>query len=199
MDWGTCLIQLTDRHAWFDGLTDMPNLMDLQTWLNWWTDRHANFMDWHTCLIWWTDRHAWFDGLTDMPDLMDRQADRHAWFDGHAWFDELTDMPDLIPNIHQSGTSMCLFPLVWWTDGLPKFNGLTDITDLMDWQTWLIWWTDRHAWFDGLRDMPDLMDRWTCLIWWTYSAWFDTDLVISLKHSPKWYINASFLYVYIHS
>ena len=66
------------------------------------------------------------------------------------------------------------------------------MTDLMDWQTCLIWWTKRHAWFDGQTDIPDLMDRWTCLIWWTYSAWFDTDLVISLKHSPERYIDASF-------
>ena len=31
------------------------------------------------------------------------------------------------------------------------------------------------------------------LIWWTDGhAWFDTDLVISLKHSPERYIDASF-------
>ena len=68
------------------------------------------------------------------------------------------------------------------------------MTDLMDWQTCLIWWTKRHAWFDGQTD------RQTCLIWWTdghawfdeLSAWFDTDLVISLKHSPERYIDASF-------
>ena len=49
----------------------MPNLMDLQTWLNWWTDGHADFMDWHACLICWTDGFAWFNGLMDMPDLID--------------------------------------------------------------------------------------------------------------------------------
>ena len=27
MDWWTCLIWWTDRHAWFDELTDMPDLM----------------------------------------------------------------------------------------------------------------------------------------------------------------------------
>ena len=72
-----------------------------------------------------------------------------------------------------------------------------DISDLMDWRTYLIWWTDGNAWIDGQTDIPDLMDRWTCLIWWTHSAWFDTDLIISLKHSPEWYIDASFLYVYL--
>ena len=47
---------------------------------------------------------------------------------------------------------------------------------------------------DRQTDMPDLMDRWTCLIWWTYRhAWFDTN------HSPERYIDASFLYVYLHS
>ena len=49
-------------------------------------------------------------------------------------------------------------------------------------------------------DMHDSMDWRTCLIWWTDRyAWFDTDLVISLKHSPDRYIDASFLYVYLHS
>ena len=44
------------------------------------------------------------------------------------------------------------------------------------------------------------MDWWTRLIWWTYRhAWFNTDLDISLKHSPEWYIDASFPYVYLHS
>ena len=31
------------------------------------------------------------------------------------------------------------------------------------------------------------------------NAWFNTNFVISLKHSPEWYIDASFLYVYLHS
>ena len=48
--------------------------------------------------------------------------------------------------------------------------------------------------------MSDWMDWWTCLIWWTYwHAWFDINIVISLKHSPERYINASFLYVYLYS
>ena len=57
IDWETCLIWWTDRHAWYDGLTDMPDLMD-----------------WETCLIWWTDRHAWLYGLMDMPELMNLQT-----------------------------------------------------------------------------------------------------------------------------
>ena len=43
------------------------------------------------------------------------------------------------------------------------------------------------------------MDWGTCQIWWTGRlAWFDTDLVFSLKHSPEQYINASFLYIFLH-
>ena len=48
--------------------------------------------------------------------------------------------------------------------------------------------------------MSDWMDWWTCLIWWTYwHAWFDINIVISLKHSPERYIDASCLYVYLFS
>ena len=44
------------------------------------------------------------------------------------------------------------------------------------------------------------MAEWTCLIWWTYRhALFDTEHVISLKHSSERQIDASFLYVYLHS
>ena len=72
IDWQTCLISWTDRHAWIDGPMDMPYLMDLLTCPNWWTDRLIpDFMVWLTCLIWWTDRYAWFDGMTEMPNLMD--------------------------------------------------------------------------------------------------------------------------------
>ena len=49
----TCLIWWTDGHAWFDGLRDMPDLMDRQT-----------------CRIIWSDGHAWFEEPTDMPDLI---------------------------------------------------------------------------------------------------------------------------------
>ena len=44
---------------------------------------------------------------------------------------------------------------------------MTDMPELMDWQTCLILWTNWLALFDGLRDMPDSMDWLTCLIWWT--------------------------------
>ena len=127
-----------------------------------------------------------------MPDLIDRQTDRHAWFDGQM------DMPDLM------NLQTCLIWYQTFTGAVHRcvlsllYVKLTDFQNSVDWQTWLIWWTcliwwtKRHAWFDGQTDIPDLMDRWTCLIWWTHSAWFDTDLVISLKHSPERYIDASF-------
>ena len=48
--------------------------------------------------------------------------------------------------------------------------------------------------------MPDLLDWWTCLILWTYRhVLFDTNHVISLKHSSERQIDASFLYVYLYS
>ena len=71
---------------------------------------------------------------------------------------------------------------------------------MQPWAKFYLFYKLRYASFDGQTYMPDWMDWWTCMIWWTYRhTWFDTNLVISLKHSSERYIDASFLYVYLHS
>ena len=122
LDQLTCLIWWTEGHAWFNGLTDIPDLMDWQTcWfygltdmLIWWTDGHAwfdglrdkpNLMDWQNGLIWWTDmpdqmdwRTCWFYGLTEMSYIMDWQTCLIWWTDGHIWYEGLTDIPSLLSS-----------------------------------------------------------------------------------------------------
>ena len=60
IDWRTCLIWWTERHAWFDGQTD----------------RHAWFDGQMDMPDWWTYRHAWSD--TDLVISLKHSLDIHS-------------------------------------------------------------------------------------------------------------------------